>query len=255
MINILAVYGLSITHVFAQTPDLERRVGTIEKKLDALIELMQSRKGQPTPARPAVGQVAGATSQSDDGAVPEGYEPGMYLDVYATGITLNDNNVDQAIPDTYPSGSVKIQPMNTFPYGELLKHQELKDFANMGNSLAAVKYSGQLVIENPGQHTFQLKLNIESRNKYYCISSFYLNDSRLIHLKNDRYSMSNQQSAIKLYAGIYNYAVFILCVNSPDYPRASDIPFDKIRADVLMAGPNDRAPKPIPVSNFVVKYQ
>jgi hypothetical protein len=253
LIVALMASSLSST-VLAQTPDLERRVDTIEKKLDALFELMQSQSGQPAPARPSAAQAAGAVNQSDDGAVPEGYEPGMYLDVYATGITLNDSNSDQPIPDTYPSGSVKIPPMNTFPYGEILKHQELKDFANMGNSLAGVKYSGQLIIPKTGRHTFQLKLTIDGSQSHYCISSFYMNENRQINLKNNRSMMTNEHSTIELYEGIYDYAIYTLCTIRGNDPRASEVYFNRIRSDLLMAGPSDRAPKPIPTSNFILKY-
>jgi hypothetical protein len=252
LIIALMASSLSST-VLAQTPDMERRVDTIEKKLDALIELMQSQSGQPAPARPPVAQATGAANQPDDGAVPEGYEPGMYLDVYATGLTLNDNNLDQPIPDTYPSGSVKISPMNTFPYGKILNYQELKAFAKVGNSLAGVKYSGQMMIRGSGRHNFQLRVS-QNDSSYFCISSLYINGGRLIHMKNGRSRVSTEQTTIKLYDGLYDYSIYTLCMNRENHEYAADIRFDNIQTDLLMAGPNDRAPKPIPTSNFILKY-
>lgn len=250
----LMASSLLSSAVLAQTPDLERRVGTIEKKLDALIELMQSQQAQPAPAQPAAAQASGAASQSDDGSVPEGYEPGMYLDVYATGLKLTNNNLDQTIPDTYPAGSVKISPMNTFPYGEILKHQELKAFADVGNSLVGVRYSGQMIIKSSGRHNFQLRIS-QSGSRYFCISSFYINGDRQIHMKNGESQVSTEQSTIKLYEGVYDYSVYTLCMSDINFQYASNVNFDRVQTDLLMAGPNDRAPKPIPTSNFILRYQ
>lgn len=174
-----------VSGAHAQTsgkPDLERRVDTLENKLDRVLDLLEKRSTAPgsNASRESLGGAVASTAAS-------GFVPGMYLDLFASGIGLKLKASYNAIPEpvqlprSRPTASIAITPRDTFDYGGFLDRPELTALARTGGSLVGVGYGSALQVRRNGPHEFVVSIRArETRHPAAaCSAALYLNKQKL----------------------------------------------------------------------------
>lgn len=238
--------GFASCPAFSQQNDevqaLKQRMNSLESKMDALIDLMQKQQsGQPAQTATNAAKVSGN--------LPEGYVPGMFLDVFepvSTALRLERD--ERAVPTGTPAASVAISPSSVVSYAELLKHPETKRFAvENRNDIPSIVLSGYLNIIENGKHT----LGIEMTDNTYapaCDAKLIIND-KLVASKymQDRENFASASAGAKLTAGLYSFKIFFECEGG------LPVGYDKKSIAFVMAGPNDRAPKAVPADRLLIK--
>jgi hypothetical protein len=238
--SILAAACLApFSFAFAQSPDLERRVDSLEHKLDAIMELLQQQKGGATPPPEA--------KQSADASAPEGFVPGLYLDAYASGREyFSAQLAKQAdMPTGTPSASAAITPESSFKYDDLEGYSETKSFAVSGDFPPTVIYSGYLMIKEDGKHA--LGVNITPRRDR-CSTKLLMNGKELIsRYSNEGTEFDAANADLNLHRGLYKFQLYFRCAGHATFK------YEGHKVDLVMAGPEDRAPKPISPDLFFIK--
>lgn len=248
----IAVVLLTAHAAIAQSSEVEalkRRMSDVETKLDAIYDLLQKQNAPSLRVKP----VPSASSSASASDAPAGYVPGMYLDVFASGLVSRTYDDLPGEPAGFPSGSVTIEPRNAFAYGALLEEGSLKNFASTSNSLVGVRFSGKLRIGSVGPHSFQIAVNNTSQGWQFCISTISLSGQKIAEVKLIHGYSANSQEVKSLSSGLYDYSIFIVCKDPNGGSNGSAVRFRSIAVAVLMAEPGDRAPKPIPTDRFFIK--
>lgn len=229
-----------VSFAFAQSPDLERRVDTLERKLDAILELLQQQTGAGAP--PFVRQAKPEMQQS----TPEGFVPGIYMDVYAPADkNLWDSNGQRDLPDGIASASVPLRPTSRFSYAEITKHGETSNFAQNKRALPALLFSGYLHIKDAGKQSIGLNLDQQASR---CLVKLIINGQKVLDkLASDRGYHSYTES-LSLSSGLYKIQVYFEC--DAGFVGFS---FDQQNLQLVMAGPGERAPKAVPSELLFIK--
>ncbi|WP_439530812.1 hypothetical protein [Pannonibacter sp.] len=263
----LALAALMSTAALLATPaalaqDLEQRVNNLERKLDALLDLMQQQM-QANPAVPAQApHSAAATSSvaSAPVAVPESIRMGqLYLDVHTMPYKADDSyymeaSKIEAKPNGIAVGSVTVEPSGRFNYGEFVGDPALAPFAR-ANALVQTVWSGVLKIEKTGSHAFQLSVGKEEGRDgaKSCRASLKVEEKPIVTAIISNAGgwdqvYSTEQGAISLQPGFYDFSVYMACMRD----SRMDV-FERYGATLLMAAPGDRVAKPIPAQLFGIR--
>jgi hypothetical protein len=231
-----AVLALSTSNAFAQAGDLEGRVDALERKMDTILKLLQDRQGTSAP-----------NPQQDTAAAPaNGFVPGLFMDVYPPlDKDLQHSNGAREIPTGIPAASVAIAPTTTLSYGELLKHDETRDFATNNETLPAVVYRGYLQIAEKGRHAigFNFKMNANM-----CLVKLQLNGKSIVDMWNRDKRFYSNIPQLDLAPGFYKMDLYMECRNTD-----MSFPYSDQNITMMLATPDDRAPKPAPASVFFIK--
>ncbi|RUM06397.1 hypothetical protein [Rhizobium chutanense] len=233
----LAALALSATAALAQSSDLDGRVDALERKMDTILKLLQDREPN-AESKP---------QQTSAGLQPDGFVPGLYMDVYPPlNKGIYEANGARDIPTGIPAASVAISPSSTLSYGEILNHDETRDFTTTGNeTLPAVVFRGYLQIEERGRHAvgFNFKMNANS-----CVVKLQLNGKSVVDVYDTNKSFYSNIPALDLAPGLYKMDLYLEC-------RSTDrqFPFGDQNVTMMLATPDDRAPKPAPSSVFYIK--
>lgn len=232
-----ALLALSASAVLAQSNDLEGRVDALEGKMDKILQLLQER--QPTSERKS--QQTSAAPRSD------GFVPGLYADVYPPADkTLYEANGEREIPSGIPAASVAISPSSTLSYGEILKHDETKDFATRNRILPAIVFRGYVQIAERGRHA--LGFNFKMNDSNGCLVKLNLNDKSVVNRMVQNKSFYSNIPQLDLAPGFYKMDLYLECDNT-----FGNFPFDEQNVTMMLATPDDRAPKPALSSVFYIK--
>ncbi len=242
---------------------LEKDVEGINRKFDALLDLMQQQM-QANPAAPAQAPQSPAMESSvasAAAAAPESFRMGqLYLDVHTMPMSKAD--VDRAwsdasaIPNTpngIAVGSITVEPSGRFNYGEFIADPALTTFART-DALIQTVWNGVFRIDKTGSHAFQLSVGKEP-GRYgarTCRASLEIEGKPIVTalINNaDRGTQfySTEQGSIALEAGFYDFSVYMACM------RSDMAVFERYGATLLMAAPGDRVAKPIPAHLFGIR--
>jgi hypothetical protein len=240
---------------------LQRRMNSLESKVDALIGLMQ--KQQPAqkdiPADNA-GAPSGRAAAPD---VPDGYVPGMLLDVYASAVHLLNSRDDLRLefPAGAPDASIRLAPLQALPYNQFMKNTEARSLANVRDSLIGVAYSSYLTILKPGKYTFLARTQAGEQiggsvQPQRCLTQLYFSGTPVLSKDNGKSQTSSSQVSLNLSPGLYEMRIFLVCGTDRSQKFLSSLHGDEFEGGsvtLLMAEPGDHAPRPIPVDRLLIK--
>jgi hypothetical protein len=253
----LTVLSSGLVPTVAQAEDLEQRVKKLETKLDAILELLQKQQMQ-TPATTQQTSTAASASSEPAPAPPASLRMGqLYLDVYTLSMNYedwnrarHDSSAIPAWPTGVAAGSAVIEAPAMFTYGSFSSDAALAQFAD-AQALVQVVWNGVLHIERNGKHTFQLSAGKEegSSGADTCRSSLRIEDETFVEVLSNnigttRRIYATEQGTVPLESGYYKFALYFTC------PRYNNNVFLNYGATLTMAGPGDRAAKPIPPDLF-----
>lgn len=260
------VLALPISAYGQQTNDVEalqRRMNSLERKVDLLIDLMQKQQAGSILSDPSSDSNTQSAHSTSDG-IPEGYVSGMYLDVFGSGISFDGNEKfsDIQMPEDLPSASVAIPADSSFSYDQFQNFPNMKSFAESGESLVGVSYSSYFIAKSAGEYVFQLDFSAKIVNT--CLFQLYIADKRLI--SSGSYSslggggkskFMSAQSKVNLSPGLYDLKTYFVCSTyrgaAHEYANLKPSEFSDVKANLLVAEPGDHAPRPIPVDKLLIK--
>jgi hypothetical protein len=230
---------LPVSHASAQSSDIERRVDSLERKMDAILDILQkqSKAGANTPKENGV-------ASSD---VVDGYVPGIYLDVFAPASTsLLREEIDRSVPQSTPSASISILPASKITYAEIINNEETKRFTV--DELPALVIGGYLKILKSGTHAIGMEIVNEGgfRDNRGCVSKFMLS-GKLIASGWAKDNFLSKTSNVSLTPGLYEFKLFFECARG--VPRRDE----GKSITLVMAEPGERAPKAISADRFFIK--
>jgi len=255
----LLAIGLALP-LQAQTTieDLDQRVRGLETGMQAILEILQSQQGSADTTTAATS----TTAEETPAPAPAGYQMGgLYLDVFTRAFTDDERDNFWYSPEKLPNGpqgvpagSSLIKAPTSFAYAAFAKEAATSSF-RQAKAVIGVQWSGILVVEKAGTHTFAVQIKKRQNNVGVtsCRSTLRINDKIVADaLSNYRSNGSkeqidNVQSAQELTAGIYDFSLWTNC-----NLRKED-GFDDVVTSVSLAAPGDRAPKPIPPERFGVQ--
>lgn len=221
-----------LTHTaFAQSSTIENRVDVMEKKLDALIELMQRKN-------PA------ASGNASESEMPQDeYYPGLYLDVWApSSSSIQNQGPIYDIPGV-PTASITVPPSSPLKFTEFLRHSETQKYSS--SPIVGVRFSGFIRIEKEGAFTFRNEIGGDFGYDSACRSSFSINGKKVTSaLKKGSVaddSPASDQAEVTLIPGIYKYSYFTICAKGLRY-----IDYNAVSSDLQMAIPGGRQLRNIP---------
>lgn len=262
----LALAALMSTATLLATPaahaqDLERRMDNLERKFDALLDLMQQQLPTRSPPVSPAGSSGGAASTKPV-AVPESIRMGqLYLDLYTLPLSKTDAaraafnaSAIPADPNGVAVGSMIVEPAGQFKYGEFVADPALATFAR-ANAMVQTVWNGLLKIDESGVHAFQLSVGKEAgpSGARTCRASLNIEGKPIttVFVSNAQdlnQVYSTEQGSISLQPGFYAFSLYVACIRFP----GMDV-FERYGATLLMAAPGDRVAKPIPAHLFGIR--
>lgn len=223
----------------------EKRLDSLDGKIDQLIELMRAQAQQNATAPVAVssGSAANARVVTSDARL----KPGMNLDVYSTPYS-------DTFPEAPTGASLGRLIDNNAPllkYDAYKKDKIIAQFADASdNPFISVQWSGQIQITDSGDHLFALAMSRaqggNNYDAYMCFESLSIDDQE-VSKKTARIRTGgqfSQQASVALNPGIYSVKVWMVCHH---HSRGST-DYDRLSASLLMRGPRDATLAPIPKS-------
>ncbi|CDX49141.1 exported hypothetical protein [Mesorhizobium plurifarium] len=260
--------------------ELSRRIDVLETKLDAIVEQLNQqeaaldtvlKRGGRMKGDPASGQTgsAGAADGGGDGIadsstggeqVQGNWKQGLYLDLYM--VPLPDKLDDMAVgPIGVPTASEPVAAPSVFEWNAFTNVPSMRQYATaMNNKRIGLLWSGALLAQESGPYTFVLQVDADrGSNTTACIGVLRMDDQEIVRAFavtkkvfnrispnwNDEPKSALDQGSVKLAEGKHRFGLWAHCLgNKADY--------SKVHFALTAKGPNDRAPKPIDPSRFLI---
>lgn len=233
--------------------ELDQRVRALEEAVETLTQLLQAQQ--------AGAKADGGSTETGDtaSATPLGYQMGaVFLDVYVLPMSSQDDDLFRDDPGHLPnspvgvpSGSAMIKASDGFRFGDFRKDPTLAPYAN-ATGLTQVRWSGSILIQEDGPHTFLMQLKRDKGNRLNqgtCRTTLRVADKTIIDIKAKYRTYDDQvdagQSTEELVAGMYDFSIWQNCWSPGSYDQNSLV--------LSVAAPGDRSPKPIPPERFGVQ--
>jgi hypothetical protein len=238
----------------ARLDQVERRIDSIESKLDALIQMQTNAQGAKPVPKGAQEDSAAAADGTPPDTLASDLKPGLTLDLYMLkegGDTLaaaEESNAPAASADIEPNGS-------SFKLGDFEEIGSMSRFAQPTERQVALLWSGVIKIEREGAHVFQLEITSADFVKYdVCDGSMKLDGQSVVTTKLDRKSRSALESgSVNLAQGFHEFKLYATCSRSPVAGRTTPPDFARLQFGLFIKAPTDRAPKPIDPSLFFIQ--
>lgn len=249
--SVLISVLLSVSSV-AQAQDadrldrIEKRIGNVETKLDALIGLLtQKSEGSFLPTSPEPSAPDTAAQEEPSGELQQG----VNLDVYS--MSLGNNDKLPGLPSGTPAASATIPAKLPFNLGDFQKIDGVSQYANPSGKTIGQLYWGNVMFRESGEYVFQATLakSLGSGSSYACTTSVIVDDTLVISTtaRVDTYEQrsSSENGAVSLQGGMHKVAIWATC----DRAGYSD----SYAVSVSVKSPKDRAPKPLDANRFFVE--
>lgn len=245
--------------------DLDQRLQRLERSMDQMLRLMERQQGGATTSVSDGAPRAPDAASSVSSKAPNltSLKPGLTLDVFTLPLVearLQDNNnfysprVD-ALPPS-PTGlaaaSTSFSPNGSFSYDAFQSSSATNRFSGNIAANIGLLWDGLIQIEVAGNHTVQLELSLgEDSRTGRCRASFDLNGSNIVTVmgRNDfgKATAYTEQQSRQLAVGMYKMRIWLTCSRWSNDQAAN---YKKVQLNVLIAGPTDRAPQPLPASRL-----
>lgn len=239
------------TSVHAQDSDrveqLENRMGAMETKLDALIELMTKDKS--SVSNQAGEHSEGSSTQTSQ--APGEVTPGVNLDLYSMP-RLEKGDTLPASPSGFPAASAVVEGAQPFNLGAFEKIDGLAQYANPTSKTIGQLYSANMFFQESGEYVFQASM--AKREKNYtdvinCVTSVIVDGTVVASAYMKAYNFepvsSSENGAVSLQGGVHNVGLWSIC-DRVGHSGQLDI-------EIGLKSPQDRTPKRLDASLLFVE--
>lgn len=236
------------TGVCAQ--DLEKRVDALERKIDAVLELMQQQTNAKSASSAPSAVPAAKQATASNSTLERLRMEQLYLDVFTLPSTKK-GEVPISV-DEIAAGSEPVEA-GSFKFGDFTKLDETRGLSSYEGGILQ-SWNGVLNIEKDGSHTFLL-IGKKEQTKLAlyndCKTALFLNSEEItsISFNTDGFKEKKwtAQGKVPLQKGLYEFDFRLACRENNPATR------DNVEIELRIASPDDRSAKPIPANLFGIK--
>jgi hypothetical protein len=251
-ISLALVGSLMASSAALAADDLAKRVDFLERKIDALITLMQqqqdARSGNTAPAQAAAPVAPAASSATNAPASPQGsLRMGqLYLDVY-TFPEIKRGDLPLAT-DHIAAGSTFADPKG-FSFGDFVNLDGTKFLSNYEGTIL-LSWNGLVFVDSSGFNTFMLVAGKTNTGRIGndCQASVSIESKEAVNIPINLNTYEPKkwtaQGKLNLAQGFYNFDLRLVCRGNGPNTR------QYLNLKMLLAGPGDRSPHEIPAERF-----
>jgi hypothetical protein len=229
---------------------LEQDVQDLGRKFDALLELLQKQQAAQTGSAATAASPSSSDQAAASPAAPASLRFGaLYLDVYTLPSPANG---EPSVASKDKAAASAIVEPGDYRFGMFSDQQETKHLTDYADSVV-LSWNGVLRIESAGPHSFLIaikKKGVESIENS-CRASLVLSGREVAKVGSNLagYSATTRtaQGTVLLEPGYYDFDFRLGCAGNGPTTR------NAVSADIWMAGPDDRAAKPIPPQLLGIK--